>query len=227
MKARRCERASTVRNSLLLAAFGLSLALTAPAQDFNKDWVFAKPFPQTTRFGLSPFYGYRFGGQVQDPNNTDAKYNLADGPAYGLILSYAPMDYYGRFELLWSRQDSSVDFHGDNGVGKVDVTVDVIQAGGEVEYGTDRLRGYVSMHVGATYFSCDGYGDDTKFSFGIGGGVKAFLTKNFYLRGDIRGFGTVTGGEGGFIYANGVTVASFTGSTLWQGQVSAGVGVTF
>jgi hypothetical protein len=37
----------------------------------------------------------------------------------------------------------------------------------------------------------------------------------------------VTDGSGGFIYANGITVASFSGTTLWQGQVSAGIGVTF
>lgn len=225
MKTRRRINTAFIRNQFILAAFGFGLALTASGQDFD-DWVFAKPLTQTTRFGVSPVYGYRFGGEVQDAN-TDTKYSLQDGPAYGLILDYAPMDYYGRFELLWSHQDSSVDFHGNNGLGNVDVTVDVIQAGGEVEYGTERLRGYVSAHVGATYFSSDGYGDDTKFSFGIGGGVKAFLTKNIYLRGDIRGFATVTGGEGSFIYYNGVTVASFSGTTLWQGQVSAGVGVTF
>ena len=137
------------------------------------------------------------------------------------------MDYYGRFEMLWSRQDTSVDFHGDNGLGKVDITIDVLQVGGECEYGSERLRGYVSAHVGVTHFSSGGYGDDTKFSFGIGAGVKAVLTKNIYLRADLRGFGTVTEAQGSFIYANGVTVASFSGTTLWQGQVSAGIGFTF
>ena len=66
-----------------------------------------------------------------------------------------------------------------------------------------------------------------KFSFDIGAGVKAFLTKNIYLRADLRGFCVLTEAQGSFIYANGVTVASFSGSTLWQGQMSAGVGFTF
>lgn len=226
MKTSCLKNPAFTRGKFILAGIGLGLALAASAQDFDNDWMFAKPLTQTMRFGISPFYGYRFGGQIQD-DNTSEKYSLADGPAYGLILDYAPRDYYGRFELLWSRQDSSVNFHGNNGLGKVDVTVDVIQLGSEVEYGSEHFRGYVSAHLGATHFSSDGYGDDTKFSFGIGGGVKAFLTKNFYLRGDLRGFCNVTGGQGSFIYANGVTVASFSGSTLWQGQVSAGVGVTF
>jgi len=226
MKTGSLKKEGSIQNRLILAAFCFSLALTASGQDLDTDWAFAKPLTQTTRFGISPFYGYRFGGEIQDAS-TGSKYNFKDAPAYGLYLDYAPMDYYGRFELLWSRQDSSVDFHGNNGLGNVDITIDVIQVGGECEYGSERLRGCVSAHVGATHFSSDGYGDDTKFSFDIGAGVKAFLTKNIYLRADLRGFCTVTDAQGSFIYANGVTVASFSGSTLWQGQVSAGVGFTF
>jgi hypothetical protein len=215
-----------IPNSLILVAFGFSLALTVLGQDFDTDSFFPKPLTQTARFGISPFYGYRFGGEIQDPN-TDTKYGFKDGPAYGVILDYAPMDYYGRFELLWSRQDTRVDFQGNNGLGKVDITIDVIQVGGETEYGSESLRGYVSAHVGATHFSLVGYSDDTKFSFDIGTGVKAFLTKNIYLRADLRGFCVVTEAQGSFIFANGVTVASFSGSTLWQGQVSAGLGIRF
>ena len=226
MKTRRLKNERFIHYTLVLVASGFSLALTASGQDFDTDSFFPKPLSETTRFGISPFYGYRFGGEVQDPN-TDTKYSFKDGPAYGVILDYAPMNYYGRFELLWSRQDTSVDFQGNNGLGKVGITIDVIQVGGETEYGSQSLRGYVSAHVGATHFSSDGYGDDTQFSFDIGAGVKAFLTKNIYLRADLRGYCVVTEAQGSFIFANGVTVASFSGSTLWQGQVSAGVGFTF
>ena len=220
------KQPSLIRHKLNLAALIFSLAFATQAQDFDTDSIFPTPILQTTRFGISPFVGYRFGGELQGPN-TDSTYSFKDGPAYGLILDYAPIDYFGRFELLWTRQDTSVDFNGDNGIGNVDITIDMIQFGGEAEYGTERLRGYVSAHIGATHFSSDGYGDETKFGFSIGTGVKAFFTKNFYLRGDLRCFGTVTEGEGSFISANGVTVARFSGTALWQGQVSAGIGVTF
>jgi hypothetical protein len=226
MKTSGLKKEGSVQNRLILVAFGFSLALTASGQDLDTDWAFPKPLTQTTQFGISPFYGYRWGGEIQDAN-TGSNYSFKDAPAYGFFLDYAPMDYRGRFELLWSRQDSSVDFQGNNGLGNVDITIDVIQVGGVAEYGSERLRGYASVHLGATHFSSDGYGDDTKFSFDIGAGVKAFLTKNIYLRADLRGIWTVTEGAGGFIYANGVAVAYFSGSTLWQVQVSAGVGVTF
>jgi opacity protein-like surface antigen len=212
---------------LLLAALSCSVALTARAQEFAaSDSIIPEPRAQTTQFGITPFYGYSFGGEVED-SNTGTDYSFADGPAFGLCLDYAPPNYYGRFELLWSHQDSSIDFQGNSGLGKVDLTIDVVQIGGVSEFGSERFRQYISAHLGATHYSSDGHGDDTKFSFGIGAGLKAYLTKNLYLRADIRGYCTVVDAEGGFIYFNGVTVASFSGDTLWQGQVSVGLGLTF
>lgn len=212
---------------LLLVALSCSQALTVRGQEStDADPFFATPLAQTTQFAITPFYGYSFGGEVKDIN-TGTKYSFADGPAFGLCLDYAPPDAFGWYELLWSHQDSSLNFQGNNGLGKVDLMIDVIQIGGVAEFGTQRFRKYVSAHVGATHYSFDGYGDDTRFSFGIGAGVKAYLTKNLYLRAEVRGYCAVVDAEGGFIYANGVTVASFRGSTLWQGQVSIGCGITF
>ena len=215
-----------VHKRLLVAALGFSLTLTAWAYDLRMESSFEKPVTQPQRFGISPFYGYRFGGGVEDLT-TGTDYDFDDAPAYGLTLDFAPPNSEVRLELLWSRQETGIDFRGDNGLGNVDVTIDVFQVGGIAEFGTPRFREYISVHLGATHFSSDGFGDDTRFSFGAGVGVKAFLTKNFYLRADLRGFGTVVEAEGTFIFYNGVSVASFSGSSLWQGQVSAGLGITF
>jgi opacity protein-like surface antigen len=216
-----------MQRRITLAALSVGLALTAGAQDFDDtDSMFPVPVKQSAQLGIWPFIGYRFGGEVQD-SNTSQKYSFEDSSSFGLVLDYAPKDYLGRFELLWSHQESSLDFQGNNGLGKVDLTIDVIQVGGLAEYGSERLRPYVSAHIGATHYSADGYGSETKFSFDIGAGVKAFLTKNLYLRGDVRAYCTVVEAEGGFIYANGITVATFTGSTLWQGEASVGIGLTF
>jgi hypothetical protein len=214
-----------IETLLILMVVNIGLALTTRAQEYDPDWPFYKPYTQTHSFGISPFYGYRFGGEVENLT-TGTTYSFADGPAYGVFLDYAPKNFYGRYEVLWSHQDTSLDFNGDNGLGNMDVTIDVIQIGGVLEFGDERFRGYISGHLGATHFSSDG-GANTYFSWGIGGGVKVFLTQNIYLRGDLRGFGTVTEAEGAFIFHNGVTVASFSGSTLWQGEVSAGVGIEF
>lgn len=196
-------------------------------QEFTaSDEFFGTPLSQTTRFGITPFFGYSFGGEVEN-TLTGTEYEFDDGPAFGLCLDYAPLDYPGRFELLWSHQDSSINFQGNSGLGEVDLTIDVVQIGGVVEYGPERFRGYVSAHLGATHYSSEDFSDDTRFSFGVGAGVKAYLARNVYLRAEVRGFCTVVDAEGGFIYFNGITVASFSGDTLWQGQVNVGVGITF
>ena len=216
-----------IRLRLLLIAIGFSVGLTARAEDRDTEYSPGEPASQTKRFGISPFFGYRFGGEVENLE-TGADYDFEDAPAYGLTLDYAPLGSDMRLELLWSHQDSSIDFRGDNelALGEIDLTVDVIQFGGVVEFGRGRWREYISAHLGATHFSSD-LGDDTRFSFGFGAGGKLFLTNNLYLRADVRGFCTVVDAEGSFIHANGITIASFSGSTLWQGQVSAGVGITF
>jgi len=175
---------------------------------------------------ITPFGGYRFGGEVADAT-TGAKYGFEDSPAYGLFLDWGPAKSDAKVELLWSRQDSSLNFHGAYGLNKVGLTIDEIQLGGLAEMGHNRFREYVSAHVGATYFSTDNYGSDTRFSLGIGAGAKFFVTKNIVLRADLRGFCTVVDSESALIYYNGVTVARFSGSTLWQGQATIGVGVAF
>jgi hypothetical protein len=220
------NRQTSIQKRLVLAALSLGLALTTQADDFGMDSPIPAPLLQTQRFGITPIYGYRFGGAVEDAI-TGAEYSFKDAAAYGLFLDYAPPDHFGRYELLWSRQDSSINFQGNNGLGLVDLTIDVYQVGGVAEYGSEQTRGYVSAHLGATHYSADGYGSDTKFSFSIGTGVKAYLTKNLYLRADVRGFCTVVEGEASFIYINGITIAQFSGSTMWQGQVSVGLGFTF
>ena len=52
MKTSSLKKEGSIHNRLILAAFGFSLALTASGQDFDTDWAFAKPLPQTTRFGI-------------------------------------------------------------------------------------------------------------------------------------------------------------------------------
>ncbi|HMP81454.1 MAG TPA: outer membrane beta-barrel protein [Verrucomicrobiota bacterium] len=226
MKAIFAKRPTTARARLIIAGLALSLTLASSAQDYGSDSIFPTPLQQTQKFGIWPFVGYRFGGEVED-ESTGKDYSFENSTAFGLCLDYAPPNYHGRFELLWSHQDSSLDFDGDNGLNTVDVTIDVVQVGGVLEFGKERLRAYLSAHAGGTYFSAEDHDDEIRFSFGIGVGGKAYFTKNMYVRADFRGFCTVVDSSGSFISANGVTVATFSGSTFWQAQVSAGVGITF
>ncbi len=183
---------------------------------------------QAQVFEISPFYGYRFGGEVENPV-TGEDYGFEDAPAYGLILNIGPEDSDKKFEMIWSRQDSSVDMQGLFGVGKVDVTIDQIQIGSSVEMELEnkRLRPYVTGLVGATYFDAEGHGSNTKFSLGVGGGAKYFIFPKVALRADLRCFLTVLDSSSGFIFSNGQTVVAFSGTGMWQGQVALGLYISF
>jgi opacity protein-like surface antigen len=182
---------------------------------------------QAQQLEITPNYGYRFGGTVQN-SLTGQSYNFQDAPAYGLTLDYAPdTNSGGELELMWSRQDTSVNLGGLAAVGKVNLSIDQIQLGGSMQTAGQHLREYVSVLLGGTYYSPDGYNDDLRFSLSIGGGVKYFFTKNIALRGDLRGYCTFIDTSSAFISHNGTTLVAFSGSTIWQGQATIGLTIAF
>ena len=189
-------------------------------------WLFATVLGlQAQGFGISPFYGYRFGGSVASSNGQDSE--LEAGPAYGLSLNYVQRDSDLKLAVFWSHQDSGLDLDGAGGLNHVDMSVDEFLIGGLYEYGQGRLHETVTALVGATLFSPDGGDLEARLSFSVGVGVKYYLWKNFALQADLRGYCTVVESEGAFISSGGYTVAYFSGSTIWQGEVSGGITWSF
>jgi hypothetical protein len=170
---------------------------------------------------ISPFYGWRWGGDVEA--GTGEELSLDSGQAYGVDVLYGPRDSEIKMELLWSHQDSGIDLDGDT----MDVNIDQFMIGGIYEERYGRVSGYLSLMVGASVFDAEGSDMDARFAVSVGGGVKYFITKNIALRGDVRGYCTVTESESSFISTGGVTLVQFTGSTFWQGEVTAGVTIAF
>lgn len=185
------------------------------------------PLLHAQRVEITPFYGYRFGGEVENAL-TGRTYAFQDSPAYGLVLGFTPVpDSYEKFELYWSHQDTSVDLQGTGGIGRLNLSIDEIMLGGVLEKSDGHFRPYISGHVGATHFSPEGYSSDTRFGLSLGGGLKFFITRNIAVGADLRGFCTVVNSSGSFISGNGGTVVVYSGSTMWQGQASAGVTIAF
>jgi hypothetical protein len=176
-------------------------------------------------FEISPFYGYRFGGSIQTSSGQDS--DIEAGPAYGLCLDYAPDAPDMKLQLFWSRQDSGLDLNGSAGLSHMALTVDEFMLGGSYENGRGRLTETLSVLVGATVFS-PGQGErEARLGFGFGVGVKYRLLKNLALRADLRGYCTIVESDGVFISSGGVTVAYFTGSSIWQGEVFGGLTLSF
>jgi hypothetical protein len=177
-------------------------------------------------FEISPFYGYRWGGGIETSGGQELSFK--DGRAYGLSLDFSPSpDSDLKLELLWSRQDSGLDLQTIGGPNHLDLTVDEFQIGGVLETRSGRFNPYITGLLGATLFGPEGSDSEARFSFSIGGGVKLFLFRNLALRADVRGYCTVVESDSAFISSGGVTVARFSGSTLWQGEVSGGLTLAF
>ena len=174
---------------------------------------------------LSPFYGYRFGGSIDSSTGDDLDFDA--GQAYGLALDFGPRDSDMKFELLWSHQESGIDFEGLGGLDSLDVTVDEFMFGGIYEMGQGKFREYFTGMVGASLFDVPGSDPEAYFCIGIGGGVKYYVHKNLALRLDLRGYCNIVESEGAFISSGGYTVAYFSADTLWQGEVSVGVTLSF
>ena len=175
-------------------------------------------------FEISPFYGYRWGGDFETAGGE--KLGLQAGKAYGLSFDYTASPDL-KFELLWSRQESSVDLHDVGGFNTLGVTVDEFQIGGVLETTYGRLHPYITGLLGATLYGPDDSDSEVRFSISLGGGVKFFLFKNLALRADIRGYCTVVESDSAFISSGGVTLVRFSGSTMWQGEVSGGITLAF
>jgi len=92
-------------------------------------------------------------------------------------------------EVLWTRQSSALKLATDAGSAEL-FTMTVRQLHGDVVYHLGspdaRLRPFVFGGLGATFFSADHVESETKFSFGLGAGVKYFRWNALGLRAHVR-----------------------------------------
>jgi len=174
---------------------------------------------------ITPFAGYAFGGSARDAV-LDQERSFESALAYGGTISF-PIGESWRFELLYSRQPTELE----GGLAPAfDVTIERYLAGFQEEKGEGgNVRWFGSVWFGATRFVPDQGGVDpvTKFGAGVGLGVKTFLTKNLGLRFEGRGFFTLVKGDSGSFCSNGECLVVFSGTGLWQGDVSAGLILAF
>lgn len=172
---------------------------------------------------LTGFAGWDFGGSVRD-TAFDQDRSFEAALAYGGAVSY-PISESWRFELLYSRQPTTLE---DGLSPSLDVTIERYFAGFQEEKGEGRARWFGTVWFGATRFVPGrGYDAATKFGAGVGLGVKTFFGKNVGLRFETRGYWTLVSGEGGVACVNGNCLFAFSGSGLWQGDVSGGLILAF
>lgn len=150
--------------------------------------------PREHNFEITPFAGYMAGGRFKDPLD-DSDRDIESDRDYGLFLNMNAGDPDRQYELLYSRQGTSIE-----GATPLDLTVQYLQIGGIVSF-TDvqPVVPFFGITVGATRFSPDDAFDDaTRFSFTVGGGVKVPITEHIGLRLDARAFVTIMNSDSEF-----------------------------
>jgi hypothetical protein len=181
------------------------------------------PAARAQSLELAGFGGYGYGGGLTSTEG-GRDVPIEGGVVYGGTLTLA-INSSWRIEALYARQDSRLE--GEYGTGHISAVLERFMGGIQEERGRGRTRGFGTFLIGATRFAPAGFDSQTWFTLGFGLGVKAYATKNLGLRFEARGYYTPVDSSGGAVCASGRCIFSFSGSGLFQGDVSGGVILAF
>lgn len=207
----------------ITAAMGLLFGASAPAQEAVSDSNF--------RFQITPFAGYRVGGQFAD-EFTDSKLDVDAGGSVGLILNMRD-SANTEWEIAYSHQDTSIDTTGVSGIGDLDLSIDYLQFGGTY-IGPSRLaRPFLAATVGLSRFDPEAsqFSAETYLAFSIGAGVKLWPENRFGLRLEGRLYGSVLDSDSKIFCVSGAAnsgcLISTKAEVLWQWEMMLGAILRF
>jgi hypothetical protein len=166
---------------------------------------------------IGGFYGWRSGGGFSDANGQNI--SLDSTGSYGGVIDVNLHNNNFKLELLFSRQRTQL-------ANVASLDVDHLQAGVVQETGSPKARFYGSALVGATRFAPVGLYTNTRFSASLALGLKLFPTKHVGIRLEARGYLVLVDAQGGALCAGGC-VAYYSGSSFWQGELTAGMMLAF
>ncbi len=203
---------------LLTAAILLLLCATTAAQE-------------APRFSLTPFAGYRMGGEVTAEDDS-LSIKLDDSSSFGLLLNW-PTRTNTEWELHYSTQqtEARITDSDTNEETRVDFDSHTAQIGGTYLFeGTETVIPYLAMTLGGTYVSTDN-DSDTYFSTSLGVGVKFFPSARIGMRLEARGYATFVNSSSQIFCQTGpdlnVCAIQLEGDIVGQVETFAGITVRF
>ena len=223
---------------LTLLAVGLIMVTVFGAAD-----VFAqRPTQGKPPIEFSVTYGSMWGGNI---DTYKGKLRTGTGPSIGFALDI-PVHPTMAVELSYTRQEGSLDWDNRNGIQTLsDMSVNFWQIGAVRGLMTGKVRPFITMGLGATYFSPsassltfdEGTPDEetfnistqTKFSLMLGVGFKTYFGKSekIGLRASIKTLPTLYDTSGGLWFGTGGASVGVSGSSIWQWEAAAGLTVKF
>jgi hypothetical protein len=183
------------------------------------------------RFELTPYAGYRIGGEFEGQNG-GGSFKLDEGNSEGLIFNIAARDVNTQWEVLYGHQSTAVttQFAFDPAA-RLGLDVEYFQFGGTYMFdsGDDDTRPFVALTAGVTHFgpTLPGVDSESYFSGSFGGGVQLRKTKRVGVRLEARVFATFVDTDGALFCHSGaqgaVCAIQIHGTALYQWEGSAGV----
>ena len=215
-----------------LLVIGLTLATIATPAAAQRYGELNEPgFSSGRKVEITPMVGYSLGGAASDSSGN--RIELANGISYGGVLSFLVRSR-GHVELIYLRQPTTVNYQPLGGPVSAlfPASVNYIQIGGEQEFGNnERVAPFAMGSAGMTIFDPDttGISAETRFSMGVGGGLKAMLGQpqriGLRLQGRVWLNFFNSGGE---IFCGGLgCVATIEGGVITQWDFSGGVVFAF
>ena len=178
---------------------------------------------------FTPFYGYTFSGGLKDAD-TGENFEIDNSDSYGGMLDFR-LSEITQLEFFFSRQET--ELKSDEGLfaGQTlfDLDVDYYHIGGTYLMLDGPWQPFVVGTLGATLLNPDAPGTDslTRFSIGLGGGVRYFPIEHLGLFLAGRGFLTFIEGDTLWRTESGGTTIMIDANGLWQFQLQAGLIFSF
>jgi hypothetical protein len=213
----------TGRIIFFLLFIALSPALTAQQQ----------PEPKPLRFDFTPFIGYRTSMSLPiEPHvsGTNPSVVLDANPSFGVSFGFR-LNEDGLVEIRWARQDSYVHSQDVNPpIPRQRVILHQFHGDFSREYTVEEwgpwARPFVLLSVGGTQISNSNDVNFTRFSFGIGGGVRFYPSRHIGFKIQAEWVPVLVDPQGAFICGAGCIV-HVGGTASSQGEVLVGPTVRF
>jgi hypothetical protein len=206
-----------IRLAVALAAIGLLGATAGQAADGEG------------KFELTPYGAYRFGGSF-DLESSEAGYELADSPSFGVIFNIR-QHANTQWEILYSSQQTDASFS-DATINAVllDVSQQTLQGGGTYQGEGEAVRPYLAVTLGGTHIQTSVGGasrSDTFWSGSIGLGLQIRPTERIGIRLEARAYGTLMDSDTDLFCQTGpnqnICAVRIDGTLMSQVETLAGV----
>ena len=187
-----------------------------------------QPEPKPLRFDVTPFIGYRTSMSipiVPHVTGTNPSAVLDASPSYGVSFGVR-LEEDGLVEIRWARQDSYVHWQDvAPPIPRQRVILDQFHGDFSREYIVDEwrpwARPFVLLSVGGTHVSTSTDVNFTRFSFGIGGGVRFYPSRHIGFKIQAEWLPVLVEPQVAFICGSGCIV--HVGGTIGsQGEVFVG-----